>query len=71
MDWRGAFVLITLLAILFGRETARPIWAHLSFVSLLELTICGLKLATGGRDPFRSRIRLALRVGCALGTRRR
>ncbi len=45
----GAFALVALLAVLLNREQPRPIWAHASFVNLLELSICGLGLATGGR----------------------
>ena len=45
----GAFIVIAALAFLLNRERPHAIWAHLSLLSFVEFTICGLGLATGSR----------------------
>src|SRR5262249_39542227 len=46
----GAVVLVAILAVILNREQPRTAWAFLALVSFLEFTICGLALATGGRN---------------------
>ena len=46
----GAFIVIAALAFLLNREQPRAIWAHLSLLSFVESTICGLGLAAGTQN---------------------
>ena len=43
----GAFIVIAALAFLLNREQPRALWAHVSLLSFVEFTICGLALAMG------------------------
>ncbi len=56
----GAFLLVGCLALEWNRERPWIVRASVALISLLELTICGLSLATGGRPLIGSQYGLLL-----------